>query len=191
VAVWGVTLTFALLALSARFDGGPEASVAGVVAEAAPWIAWLSAVPLALAAALDHAAADRREGIVALAAARGISPSGLASARVLAAMAEITSAIGVPLVFLAIVTAAIAGSVEGAREGLAAALGAITFAAATGVTLGGIGAACARAGGPRGRTLFAAVILGPWILADLAGYGAWSIPGALSAVLSFTLRRGA
>jgi hypothetical protein len=56
-----------------------------------------------------------------------------------------------------------------------------------GVTLGGLGAACGRVGHAQGRWLLVAAVVGPWMLADLAGHGAWSIPGALGAVLDFAL----
>ena len=38
--------------------------------------------------------------------------------------------------------------------------------------------------------LLFAVVVGPWMLAGLLGHGAWSIPGAIEAVLDFTLRGG-
>jgi hypothetical protein len=63
----------------------------------------------------------------------------------------------------------------------------VIVAVVAGVTLGGAGAVCGRIGRARGRWLLLAVIVGPWVLADLAGHGAWSIPGALGAVVDFVL----
>jgi hypothetical protein len=185
---WSVTLTFAAIAVGLRLTDGANAALSGVVASAAPWVAWLAGVPLSLAAADDARTADRRDGVLALAAARGFGPSGLGSARALAAMIEIARAIAVPLVALALLTAALAGRAGAALDRIGHGAGAALFAIVAGVTLGGVGAACGRVGGARGRWLLVAVVIGPWMLADLAGRGAWSIPGALGAVLDFTVR---
>ncbi len=104
-----VAAGFAMAAVALRVTDGADASLSGVTAAAAPWIAWIAGAALAYAAAEDRAATDRREGIEALCAARGISPAGLESARALAAMTAIALAIGAPLVFLSLVTAALAG----------------------------------------------------------------------------------
>lgn len=185
-----VAMIFAGIAIVLRVSDGADAPLAGLVATAAEWIAWLAGAPIALAAARDRQAIDRAEGIEALAAGRGVSAGALASARVLAAMIEVARAIGVPLCAIALIAAGLAGSGRVALFRVAVALGAAAFAMIAGVTLGGIAAACGRFGRARGRLLFATVILGPWMLADLAGRPAWSIPGALSAVLSFAMRAG-
>ena len=86
-----------------------------------------------------------------------------------------------------LLTAALAGHGGVALHRLALGVGAAGFAVVTGVTLGAVGSACGRVGRARGRWLLAAVVVGPWMLADLVGHGAWSIPGALGAVLDFAL----
>ena len=188
---WLTAGGFAAAAVGLRWSDGADASLSGLVVAAAHGVPWLVGAPVALAAAEDHRAADRREGISALAAARGISPSALAAARVLAAMEEIAWGIGAPLVALAALTAALAGRFGAAVDRVGLALGAALFALIAGVALGGLGAACARVGGARGRWLLIAIVVGPWALADLAGRGAWSIPGALGAALDFALRSAA
>src|SRR5262245_45732488 len=100
---------FAAVAVALRVADGAEASLSGLTLTAARWIAPVTGGALAFAAAEDRAAVDRREGIEALAAARGISPASLEAARVLAAMSAVTRAIGVPLGLLALLTAALAG----------------------------------------------------------------------------------
>jgi hypothetical protein len=181
------TVGFAGTALVLRTSDGPGASLEGLVITAARWLVWLSAAPIALAAAEDRRAHDRREGIVALAAAHGLPPEALESARTLAAMAEIVSAIGAPLLVLSLLTAALAGHADVALARVGLGLSAGGFVIVTGVTLGGLAAACARVGGPRGRWLFVGLMAVPWMLADLAGHGSWSIPGALGAVLNAAL----
>jgi hypothetical protein len=176
---------FAVAVLALRFTDGAGAPLEGLVLEAARWVTWVAGVPLALAAAEDRAALDRREGIEVLAAARGVSPAALDSARALGAMNAIAAAIGVPLVTLAVLAAALADRVSVALQRAGLALGVLVFAVVAGVTLGGAGVASSRLGRARGRWLLVAVVVGPWALADLAGHGAWSIPGALDAVLDF------
>lgn len=186
-----VVLAFAGIAVALRSVDGSLAPLSGLVPTAARWLAWVVAAPLALAAARDRRLLDRREGLDALAAGRGFSASALEAARALGAMTTITTAIGVPLIVLALFTAALAGSVRLAVARLGLAVLAALFAVIAGVTLGGLASLCARAGRARGRLLLFAVVAGPWMLADLLGHGAWSIPGALAAVLDFTLRGGA
>jgi hypothetical protein len=178
---------FAAAAVMLRVTDGADASLEGLTVTAAHWIAWIAGAPLAFAAAEDHAARDRRDGVEALAAMRGISPAALDSGRTIGAMTAVAWAIGAPLAALALFTAALAGrgSVALHRAGLG--LSALAFAVIAGVTLGGVGSVCSRVGRARGRWLLAAVLLGPWVLADLTGQGAWSIPGALGAVLDFLL----
>jgi hypothetical protein len=178
---------FGVAAVALRFADGAQVSLAGLTITAAPWLAWIGGGALAFAAAEDRAAVDRREGIEALAAARGISPAGLEAARVLAAMSGASLAIGVPLVILGLLTAALAGrpGVVAHRAGVA--LGAAIFAAIAGVTLGGVGAISGRVGRARGRWVLLAFVAGPAVIADLAGHTGWSIPGALGAVLDFLL----
>lgn len=176
---------FAFAAVMVRVSDGADAPLEGVPLTAAHWLAWLAGAPLALAAAGDRTALDRHEGIEALTASRGISPAGLDSARALAAMSAVGLAVGVPLLGLTLLTAALADRVAVVLHRAALGVGVVLFAAIVGVTLGGVGSVCGRLGRRRGQWLFAAVVLGPWVLADLAGHGAWSIPGALNAVLDF------
>jgi hypothetical protein len=91
---------------------------------------------------------------------------------------------------LTLFTAALAGSARLALARVGLAILAAAFSGIVGVTLGGLASLCARAGRARGRLLLVALVAGPWALADLLDHGAWSIPGALAAVLDFTLRGG-
>jgi hypothetical protein len=189
VARWLGRLTvvgFAAVAITLRVMDGAEASLSGITSTAAHWLPWIIGAPLAFAAAEDRAARDRRDGIETLARSRGISARGIESARMLAAMTATTRAIGAPLLTLTVLVALLAGRLPVAIERAATCAGAVTFAVIAGVTLGGAGALCGRVGREHGRWLLAAVVLGPWVLADLAGRGAWSLPGALDAVLEFT-----
>jgi hypothetical protein len=178
---------FAVAVLLLRAADGGDARLEGLVGTAARWTAWLVGAPIAGAAAEDRRSRNLRDGIDALAAARGFSVQSREAALVLGAMIEAASAIGVPLVALALLTAAVAGSLELAIARLGLALAAFSFAVVAGVTLGGLGATCGVLGRSRGRLLLVALVIGPWILADLTGYRALSIPGALAAALDFAL----
>lgn len=178
---------FAALALVLRVEDGGGAHVERLLVEASGLAAWLVGVPVALAAADDRASRDLRDGIDALAAARGVSARSLEGARVLGAMLEAAYAMALPLGGLALFLVALAGSPARALARLGLTLAAVAFAALAGATLGGLGAACGAVGRARGRLLFLAVLLGPWALAEAYGRPALSIPGALDAALDFAL----
>ena len=184
VAAVGVALVHAIALLVVRETGAGPAALDATLRSAAQWLAWAAAAPLALAAANDRPAADRRDGIDALAAARGAPSSELHAARALAAMQQVALIIGAPAALLALLGAALAGSTDAALRLASVGAGALVFALAAGVTLGGLAAASARLAGPRGRSLLAALVLIPWALGDLAGRATWSIPGALDALLT-------
>jgi hypothetical protein len=189
-AILGLLLMtgFGLVALVLRADDGPDVALGGLFETAARTIAWAAGIPIGLAIAHDRGRADREAGVEALVAARGASRSALEAARTAAAMLQATIAIGLPLIVLALLGVALAGSVTSALRHLGLAAGLAGFSILAGVTIGGVAAACGRLGARRGRSLLAIVILVPWILTDLAGLRAWSIPGALSAALTFIVR---
>jgi len=53
--------------------------------------------------------------------------------------------------------------------------------------LGGLGAVCAGLARSRGRLVFWSLILAPWALAEATGHDGFSLPGALRALVDFTL----
>lgn len=183
-----LTIAFAVIALALRVGDGADISLGGLLATATRAIAWAAGAPIALAAAHDRARADRADGIEALAASRGVSRFALESARTLAAMIQVARAIGVPVLVLSIIAVALAGSLPASARHAALAAGLLAFAAVAGFTIGGLAALCGRLAGARGRTTLAALFFLPWITADVLGYGAWSIPGALNAAIDLVVR---
>jgi hypothetical protein len=179
---------FGVIELILRADEGPGVAFGGLLETATRAITWAAGAPVALAAAHNRARADRDEGIEALAASRGAGPRSLAAVRTFAAMLQATIAVGAPLVVLALLAVVLTGSVPSALRHLGLALGLAGFSLVAGVTIGGVAAACERVGGARGRSLLLAVVLIPWVLTDLVGLRAWSIPGALNAALTFVVR---
>lgn len=189
-ALFGAILAvgFGVVAIGVRAGDGAGASLGGLLATAARWIAWCAGAPVALAAAGPRAALDRADGIEALAASRGAPRLALESARTAAAMAQVSFAIGAPLAALSLLAILLASPSTAALRHAVLGLGLAVFSIMAGVIVGGVAAASGRAAGARGKWLFAAIILVPWVLADLFGQGAWSIPGALDAALGFLIR---
>jgi hypothetical protein len=178
---------FVIVALVLRGTDGDSAALGRLVVVAGRVLVWLAGFPLGLAAASALRSRDRDDGIEALAAGRGLNAHALAAVRVIAAMAQATLSIGAPLMVIAITTVALAGTARGVAHGLVVVMGSVLFGAVAGVTLGGLGAACARFAGSRGARAFLALILVPLALADLAGRPALSVTGALDAALRFTI----
>jgi hypothetical protein len=181
---------FATLAIVLRATEGTSAPLEGIVGLGAASITVVAAAPTTLAAASDRTAEDREAGIEALAATRGMHAQGLHVVRWVASMVQIGRAIGLPLVGLGLVTVALSSSGSMAMRRIVFALGLFAFAALAGITLGTIAAVAARLGGRRGRLVLAAIVIVPWMLAELAGRGWYSIPGALSALLSLLVDAG-
>jgi hypothetical protein len=188
VAGIATAAVFAAMAAVLRVGDGPSAPLEGIIELGAASITWAAAMPTALAAARNRGVHDRVDGVEALAAARGIQARGLEAARAVAAMMQIARAIGIPLVGLALLTMALAGSLRGALARLGLAVWLAIFAAIAGVSLGSLATLCSRFGRRRGRLLLAVVVVVPWMLAALADSAVYSIPGALGAVLSFAFQ---
>ncbi|HVK66809.1 MAG TPA: hypothetical protein VM694_20130 [Polyangium sp.] len=182
--------SFASLAIVLRATEGTSAPLEGLVGLGAASITLLAAAPTTLAAASDRTAEDREAGIEALAATHGVHAQSLHVVRWIASMVQITRAIGLPLVGLALVTVALSSSGSMAMRRVVFALGLFAFSAIAGATLGTVATFAARMGGRRGRVFLAAIVIVPWMLAELAGRGSYSIPGALSAMLSLLVDAG-
>jgi hypothetical protein len=187
VAGWLLSVGAFVVALSLRVTDGPAAPVGGLLRRTAVATAWICGGVLALAAARDAQSVDRAEGLEALVAARGVGASLLRAARTLGATSHIARAIGVPLSVLALATAALSADVASALRRVAAAFALLAWGAVAGVTLAALAAASARFFRARGPTVLLAAVIGEKLVADAVGLGAWSVPGALSAVLSLLL----
>lgn len=185
-AVVVVAGTFAV-ALAIRVTDGPSAPIEGLLRKAAGAVAWISGGALALAAARDAAIADRRDGVEALVAARGVGASLLGAARTLGATSQIGRSIAVPCALLALATAGLAADVATALRRVAAAFAFLAWGVVAGVTLGALAAACARLFRHRGATALLVLVLGERLVAGSLGFAAWSVPGALRSALALLL----
>jgi hypothetical protein len=123
-------------------------------------------------------------------ASRGGSSAGLAIARLVAAMTTIARALAIPTLAVALAALGTWTPGEGLGRLARGLLCAALFALSGGVVLGSAASLCERALFRRGRSLLLALVLVPWILADLVGRPGLSIPGALDALVSLTLGVG-
>lgn len=172
------------------FDGA-SFPLDGLIDTSAASISVVAAGPTMLAAATDRRTADREGGIEALVAMRGIHASQLDLVRAYAAMLQIARTTALPLVTLALTLAALASTASIALHRMGIALGLAAFAIVVGVALGSVATLSARVGGRRGKLTVSAIVLLPWLVGELFDRGTYSIPGALSALLSLILDVGA
>ncbi|HZO11901.1 MAG TPA: hypothetical protein VFB62_01540 [Polyangiaceae bacterium] len=143
------------------------------------WLLWCTA-PFLLGLASAPRVRDRQDGIEAMVLVRGGRAVELATARTFAAMFGVTLRLLLPALLFALAAASVAGP----RASLLQAALLSGFACFAGILLGGIAALAGEAAGARGRELFMAIVLVPWVLADVASEPLWSIPGLLNAGLS-------
>jgi hypothetical protein len=170
-ARFGARAGWVLAAVGAAVFAVAAADGATVGADAAQAFCWLAAGPAALAAAAAPAERDRVEGVEALAFARGLPPLG--RARVAAAALACALRVGLPT--LLVVLAAAAADPSGRAFASASLLTAGAFIA--GALVGALGAGSGEVGGERGRSLLVALVVLPWLAADLAGASWMSLPG--------------
>jgi hypothetical protein len=143
------------------------------------WSAWIGGGPIAWLAASDLDERNRVEGVEALVGLRGASRGALSRARWLAAMIEIALRIAAPWW---IACAWLAVTLADARVAMAIA-SVSAFAAVAGAVMGAVASACGQWGGARGRSLFAAIVVLPWLVAPLWLGSPWSLPGMLARAL--------
>jgi hypothetical protein len=149
-----------------------------LVPEMAVWLAWCM-TPLLFGAASAPRERDRREGIESLVTLRGVGSAELAAARTLAAMLGVLWRMAVPSILLTLALASLEPLRDAAMHGALL----LVFAGAAALLLGTVASLCGEAAGARGRELLVAVVLVPWVIADVTSSPAWSIPGLLGTSL--------
>jgi hypothetical protein len=146
----------------------------------ASWVAGLGALSLAR----DLAERDTLQGVVGLARLRGFGPQPLEQARAVAGAIKLGLTVALPGIMLSLTTLVVERSVSGLFTGLALLGFSVLYAALFGASLSLLSRACARALPTRGRLLFAAVVLGPWLFASGVDAELPSLPGAFAWLLS-------
>jgi len=181
-----VAAGFVAVAFALTKADGSLTSLVGLMPRSARWLAWLAAGPALLSAANARSAVDRAEGVHAFAMSRGASFGAVSNARTVATMIEVALLIAVPVMLVGMVSTALSASSHQALLRVLSTVMVVGFAVAAGATLGVVASASSRLAGARGRSLFSAIILVPWVIADVSGHVEWSIPGALDALLLAT-----
>lgn len=182
-ASWVLTLVVLGLALASRLGDGLPLDVSGLLLSAGDFAFWLVGLPIAMSAAMDVTAADRKDGIAALVSSRGAPVESLTVARLVASMTSIGVALLPPVTVVALVALVTMRPGEGAIRLVFGLVSAFLFALAGGVTLGTASSLAERMGGKRGRSVLLALVFLPLIAADFVGRPGLSIPGALHATL--------
>ena len=176
-----ITLAYAAAILILYF-GGVTTGIDVVAVRAVGILSWLVAGPVALAAARDLTTADEIDGVRHLLAARGHSPAQIAAARTLAAPYAITRSVGPPSIALLALAVALSPESDVALARANVLAGGVGYVVMTSLVLGVVARWCATLSPSRGRTLFAAVTLGPYV-AGLATGEVASIPAWFALVL--------
>ncbi len=150
----------------------------------ASWVAGVGALSLAT----DLAARDAAQGVTGLVRLRGFSESELERARRVAGALKLGTTVLVPGLLLSLASAARFRSADSAVLALALGLLTVPYAALVGSVLALLARACQRLLPGRGRLLFAAIALGPWLLAAGLDAKIPSLPAALGWVLDHLAR---
>jgi hypothetical protein len=167
---------------------GDSQALAAAVPLALTWISW--AVGLAaLSSARDLSRAERRNGVFAASKARGADALSRRRATVVATMLVLARSVGLPGVLTVGIAFAVARSAGGGIPVLSFALGVIGYALVYGIVLGGLSRWAAALSPRHGRFVFAALVLGPWLLRDVVP-DVPSVVSALAALLRHVAAAG-
>jgi hypothetical protein len=172
----------AAVGFSAGGLGASDSSLS-LVARSAAMLVWIPGAACALALATPPKDAGLAQGIAALAGAHGFDARRLARAETVASIRLLAEVIVAPLVvmgFFVLVVMARGGLLAMARP----LVGSMLFGLIAAIVLGLVASVCRSWGGERGRSWLAAVVFGPWLVAEVALSGRLapyvSIPGLLT-----------
>lgn len=175
----GIGVSYAIMALVMALDVSSAARLWLRCLETASWVAGIGALSLAT----DLPGRDASQGLLGLAHLRGFDARTLERARTLAGALRLSSTIAIPGCLLAFAVGLKLRSLPGTLAALNFLLLSLLFAALVGAVLASLARAASRALPLRGRLLFLALTLGPWLASMAAGGGVPSIPGAFAWLL--------
>jgi len=180
----GIGASYGALALV----GSPSAFTASKLWEhavaTASWVAGIGALSLAR----DLSERDAVQGVSSIARLRGFSESELERARTLSGAERLASTVLVPGLVVALALLVKDQTLRGALTALTLAVLTLPYAAVVGGVLAPLARACSHWLPGRGRWLFSALTLGPWLLGLALPAALPSIPLAFSWLLD-TLAR--
>ncbi|MEM1032850.1 MAG: hypothetical protein AAGN82_21065 [Myxococcota bacterium] len=169
VTRWSALLVAALVAAVSSVSFASEAPGAAL-ARALCWGAWGVAVPVAA----ELAGRGPTEAVRGLSEMVGVGPGGCALAAAAGAISGVTGRMALVVASAAAIRGASAWALSLRALGAAVLIAALYVVVAIG---------CRRLGGPRGTTLWWAVLFLPWLLADLGpGDAVASLPSAVDAL---------
>jgi hypothetical protein len=177
---FGIGLSYAALTLL----GSPSVGAIGKLwvgcMTTASWVAGVGALSLAT----DLAARDEAQGLSQLAALRGYGRDQLERARLLAGAIRLSATITIPAAITLVVALSRFRTLGGASTAVALAIYTLPYAALLGGTLSLAARAASRWLPGRGRWLFLALMLGPWLLAKGTGTAVPNVPHAFGWLLA-------
>ena len=186
-----IVFTASVLYLGAKGHGS---EAAGAVERSAILIAWVAGGVLSWWSATDRAGADRADGVPVLARLHGLRTDWLPAARCIVATVRLSVLVALSILPVAIASMATAPSVHLALWRLAALAPIGLYATAVGLVGGALACACGAASPRHGRSLFAALVLGPWALEGLlvaSSSKLSSLPALLGFLAHVAARTGA
>ncbi len=142
-------------------------------------LVWIGLGPVALVLAHDPEGRDRTEGVTDMLACRGVGRDELRRARFVASVLEAIRVLGLPALLLS--AAVFYHGVHARAAGLVA--GILGVCLMTGGVVGLLASACGHLAGRRGPGWMAALVIIPWLVADVLGDGL-SLPTLIDAWLS-------
>lgn len=173
----GLTLAVVVLGVKGRSDG-----VQSVVARACVLVAWVTMPLVAAWSAKDREGIDRADGVEELAGMHGIARGDLRVGRGLAATMRLSMLVFAATAPVLLAVVASASSLGAALQSAIAIAPLAGFALGVGVVGGGLATACGGLSPSRGRTLWLAVVLVPWMLDGVLTHAraqVGSLPGLL------------
>jgi hypothetical protein len=176
---FGIGVSYAALALVGTPTAGSIGKLWVGCVTTASWVAGVGALSLAT----DLAARDDAQGLSQLASLRGFGREQLERARVLAGAIRLSATITIPAAITLVVALARFRTLGGAGTALALAICTLPYAALLGGTLSLAARASSRWLPGRGRWLFLALMLGPWLLGKGTGAALPSVPHAFGWLL--------
>lgn len=174
---WATALGHALFAGYLSLHGD-AAGVLAVVARGLAWVSW-AAGGVAWSAARDVEEEERKSGVAALEAARGIGPRARRVASSLATMAVVVRTVGLPGLTLSVVTLAFLRSARLALAFLPVVFGVALYALVFGGVFGGLARLSSRLSSRHGRVVFAALVFLPYAMSEV-------FPGAPNLISTFS-----
>jgi hypothetical protein len=175
----GIGLSYSILVFTLPLSDGLAARLWMNGLTTASWVTGVAALSLSR----DLAERDATQGLVGIARLRGFGARELERARLAAGAIKLSATVLIPGVMVSVAALLRFRTLSGAATAFALLVFTVGYAALFGTTLAALARACSRALPGRGRTLFLAVVLGPWLLAAGIDSHLPSVPGAFAWLL--------